>query len=484
MGIAFGLGVVFGVRAAGDVPTGVLLVVILLLASAIITGRNLRNLFLIAALGCMLGAGATLRNSPEGLPGPLASMPTGMIVGELRSDIDVAPSGGFATFRWRDDDGVARQSLLFVPPAPSLARGDRIAVHGRVDGALGERIVAERVRVIERAGLIEQQRQAVRRYLSDTIQQHVPGTPGALTLGLLTGDDTALTASERDDLRRAGLSHLTAVSGWNVTLVISAVGLLFLKLGLRGWGWTAVQLVALCGFVWIVGLEPPVTRAAIMAVAGLVAIRLGRPAHSVTVLVISAAVMVAVSPSALSSLSFQLSVLATLGLILAARMAATMDGWRAVLLTPLIATATIGLITAPLLAAEFGTLSLLTVPANILAGPLVPAATIAGVIVVATSPVTPLAAVTGWLAWLLSSLLLWLARALSNVPYGYHEFAPLSDANQAAIYALLLATVVMILPEGRLVIRLLSDWGRREPVNAILTTGTACVALVTATLAV
>jgi ComEC/Rec2-related protein len=484
VGIAFGLGVIFAVRAAGDTQTGVLPVVVLLLASAIVTGRNLRFLCLVAALGCVFGTVATLRNSADDLPGLLASRPTGLIVGEIRSDVDVAPSGGFATFSWRDDAGTTRQSLLFVPPAPALERGDRIEVHGRVDGAFGERIFAERVRVIKRAGWVERQRRAVRRYLSETIQHHVPGTPGALTLGLLIGDDTALTASERDDLRHAGLSHLTAVSGWNVTLVISAVGLLFLRLGLRGWGWTAAQLVALCGFVWIVGLEPPVTRAAIMAVAGLVAIRLGRPAHSVTVLVLSAAVMVAVSPPALSSLSFQLSVLATLGLILAARMTAMLDGWRAVFLTPIIATATIGLITAPLLAAEFGTLSLLTVPANILAGPLVPAATIAGVIVVATSPVEPLAAIAGWLAWLLSGLLLWLTRVLSNVPYGFHEIAPLSDASQAAIYALLLAAVVMILPEGRLVVRRLSDWGRREPVSAILTTGTACVALVTATLAV
>jgi competence protein ComEC len=153
-------------------------------------------------------------------------------------------------------------------------------------------------------------------------------------------------------------------------------------------------------------------------------------------------------------------------------------------MTPLTATAAIGVITAPLLAAEFGTLSLLTVPANILAGPLVPAATIAGVVVIAASPVSLLAAIGGWLAWLLSSLLLWLARALSDVPYGFHEFAPLSDATQAAIYTVLLVAAVMVLPEGKLVIRGLSDWGRREPVGAIMTTATACVALVTATLAV
>ena len=484
MGIAFGLGVMFGIRAVDDSPTGVLPVILLLLATGIVTRAGARNLCLVAVLGCALGAGAGLRTMSSGDVALLSAAPSGPIVGKIRSDVQISPAGGFTRFTWRGDDGAKRESLLFVPPAPAVARGDRIEVYGDVDGAAGDVIFARRVRIINRAGWVELQRRSIRSYMSKVVQRHVPGTSGALTLGLLIGDDTALTSSEREDLRRAGLSHLTAVSGWNVTLVISTVGLLLLRLGLRGWVWTGLQLTALCAFVWIVGLEPPVTRAAIMAVAGLTAIRLGRPAHSVTVLVLSAAGMVAVSPPALSSLSFQLSVLATLGLVLAARLAHPLDGWKAIVLTPLIATGAIGLITAPLLAAEFGTLSLLTVPANILAAPLVPAATISGVAVVATSPIAPLASVAGWMAWSFGAILLWLARALSGIPYAFHQFMPLSDAVQAAIYACLLGVVASILPEGKLIVRNLSTWVRSEPVGAALSAGVACVALLTASLTI
>jgi competence protein ComEC len=305
-----------------------------------------------------------------------------------------------------------------------------------------------------------------------------------LTLGLLIGDDTALTETERNDMRRTGLSHLTAVSGWNVTLVVGTVGLVMLRLGLRSWGWTAAQFGALAAFVWIVGLEPPVTRAAIMAVVGIIAIRLGRPAHSVTILVISAAVMVAVSPAALSSISFQLSVVATLGLVLAARLTSRLDGWTSVLLTPFVATVVVGLMTAPILAARFGTVTLLTVPANMVAAPLVPIASVAGILVVVLSPVAPLAAIAGWIAWLLSGLLLWLARQLAAVPYAYHEFAPLSASAQAGIYAAMLVVVIAILPEGRLLARGAIDWAQREPIGATFTVGTACAALVTAALTV
>ena len=301
---------------------------------------------------------------------------------------------------------------------------------------------------------------------------------------MLIGDDSALTDSEQHELRAAGLSHLTAVSGWNVTLVTSAVGLACLRLGLRGWLWTLLQLLALAGFVWIVGLEPPVTRAAIMAIVGLAAIRLGRPAHSVTVLTLSAAIMVAFAPETLSSLSFQLSVVATLGLVIAARLTHGMEGWKSAILVPLISTATIGVITAPLLAAETGSLSLLTVPANVLAAPIVPIATVAGVIVVVSSPVALIAAIAGWVAVALCGSLLWLARTLSTVPHGYHEFAPLSDAAQASLYAAMLVVIALIFPEGRLMVRAASQWVRRDPAVAALSASTACLALLTAALTV
>lgn len=483
MGIALGLGVIFGVRAVEGSSASVVPVIMLLIATAVVTGVGARNLCLIAALGCVLGTVAGLRIDGHE-SALLTTVPEGAIVGEILSDPDVWKSGVMTRLAWRDDAGVDHHSTLFMPPVPLTGRGDNVEVFGEVEGASSELIFADSVRIIERANRLELNRRTIRHHLSDVIRRHVPGTPGALTLGLLIGDDTALTPDERDSLRRAGLSHLTAVSGWNVMLVTNTVGLLFLKLGLRGWGWTTLQLVALCGFVWVVGLDPPVTRAAIMAVAGLVAIRLGRPAHSVTVLTLSAAVMVAVSPPALASLSFQLSVLATLGLVLATRMTSRFEGWKSVVLTPLVATATIGMITAPILAAEFGTLSLLTVPANMLAAPLVPAATIAGVVVIAASPVTPIAFVAGWVAWLLSAMLLWLARLLSVVPYGYHEFAPLSDLTQASLYAALLIAVALILPEGRLLGRAASTWVYHEPAGAALSAGAACVALLITALAV
>jgi ComEC/Rec2-related protein len=483
VGIAFGLGIVFGVRGVDDSILGVVPVILLLLLTALISSQGTRTLCLATALGCLLGAGAVMRTSDSHTP-TLAAAPSGLIVGSIRSDPDVWKNGAPAEFSWQDATGVDRDSRIYMPAAPVVGRGDRVEVVGSTDGIDGDRIFAEAVRVVEHTGWLESQRRSIRSYLSETIQNHVPGTPGALTLGLLIGDDTALTDAERDDLRHAGLSHLTAVSGWNVTLLTGTVGLLLLQLGLRGWRWTLLQLVALAGFVWIVGLDPPVTRAAIMAVAGLLAVRIGRPAHSLTVLVLSASLMVAVSPRSLTELSLQLSVLATFGLIIAGRMTERFQGWQAVALTPVVATAMAGLITAPLLATEFGTLSMVTIPANIIAAPLVPAATVAGICVIALSPLAAIASIAGWVAWLLSALLLALANTFASVPHGYQEFAPLTDAQQAGIYSVLLLLTAGVLPEGRLMLRSASHWVSSEPVGAILSASAACIALLAATFTV
>jgi competence protein ComEC len=305
-----------------------------------------------------------------------------------------------------------------------------------------------------------------------------------LTLGLLIGDDSALTVDERDDLRRAGLSHITAVSGWNVTLVASAVGVVLLHIGLRGWKWTILQLAALAGFVWIVGPDPPVARAALMAVAGLVAARLGRPAHSLTVLTCSAAMLLMVSPVSLTSLSFQLSVLSTGGLIVAGHICRGLTGWTSVLVTPVAVTGSIGLITAPLLAAKFGAVSLATIPANLVAAPLIPLATLGGVLVIVASPLAPAAAAVGWLGWLVSAGVLGIARVFSSLPGAYHEFTPLTSGEEAALYLVALLIVGAIVPEGRSLLREWTDWARREPIGATVSAATVSLILLAASLIV
>jgi competence protein ComEC len=173
--------------------------------------------------------------------------------------------------------------------------------------------------------------------------------------------------------------------------------------------------------------------------------------------------MVMLDPEIVSSLSFQLSVLATFALIAAMRLSERFEGWRSALATPTLASSLTGLATAPILAATFGTVSLATIPANLVAGPIVPIASIGGVLVVALEVVPPLAAVTGWVVWTLSALVLGVARVSAALPFGHVEFQPLRGAESAVVHLVVFAAIAAATPEGRLIRRRLVRWIEQEP---------------------
>ena len=472
MGIALALGVFLGVRAGLDHAFALFAAVVGGLALLNwFAPRGARPLLLSAVVGCLLGLASGLWRAPGAVPlytGPLAINRSGTIV----SDPNTSGDGAYADLRWTDSAGVARASLAFLPPAPGVGRGDRVEFGGDVLDQTGTRLSVTALRVVVAPGRIEQTRRSLRRGVTDAVLRDVPGSPGTLTLGLLIGDDSGLTAAERADLRGAGLSHVTAVSGWNVSLVIAAVAAVFLALGWRGRYWLAPQLAAIAGYVWLVGAEPPVTRAALMGGAALVAVQLGRPAHTLNALALTAAALAVYAPAAPGELAFQLSTLATVGVAIALQWTRRMHGWRAVALAPAIVSASAGLATAPLLAARFGTFTLAALPANILAGPLVSTATFAGGVLLPTSAIG-LGAWSGSVAWLASWLLLALARWFAAAPVGQWTFAPLSDVAIFTLYALLALLGAAALPEGRLARRRLGQWAARDPGGAAAAAATA-----------
>jgi competence protein ComEC len=224
-------------------------------------------------------------------------------------------------------------------------------------------------------------------------------------------------------------------------------------------------------------------RAALMALAGLVALRVGRPAHSVTVLVMAAALMVALSPAALTSLSFRLSVLATVALLAALQVTPPWQGLRAALVVPAITSAAIGIATAPLLAATFGTLSVWTIPANVLAAPLVPIATLLAALVLPLD-VVGLGTLVGAPAWLVCATVLRIAALFSSAPVGHWQFAPISEPAMASLYVVVLVAIALLLPEGRLATRRLSRWMQSEPVPALVAVAAFSGTLLAAVLAI
>jgi competence protein ComEC len=210
-----------------------------------------------------------------------------------------------------------------------------------------------------------------------TATERLPPDRAALVRGLAVGDTGGMSATAESNLRRAGLSHLVAVSGSNVAIVLGAITFAARRFGLRAR--LLMGAIGLACFVLIVGPEPSVMRAAAMGAIGLSALALGRRADPLFALGLALIVVLAVRPGMLYSAGLQLSAAATAGIVLWAHpLAATMPRVPGPIAVPLAVTVAAQLAVSPLLALTFGEISVAAPAANLLAVPVVPFATVIG----------------------------------------------------------------------------------------------------------
>ncbi|MDJ0323624.1 ComEC/Rec2 family competence protein, partial [Cryobacterium sp. PH31-AA6] len=247
----------------------------------------------------------------------------------------------------------------------------------------------------------------------------LPGDGGDLLPGLAIGDTGAVGPDLDGAMKTSSLSHLTAVSGANCAVVTAGVLLLGGYLGLRRLVRLALALLTLLGFVVLVTPEPSVLRAALMATVLLLSIGSGRPGRGLPLLAFVVIVLLVFDPWLARSYGFALSVLATAGLLVLAgplgrMLGRWMPAWLAgVIAIPLAAQ----LACQPVLVLLSPTLPLYGVPANLLAGPAAPVATVVGLVACLLLPWLPGVA---WgilqLAWLPSAWIAAVAGTSAALP--------------------------------------------------------------------
>lgn len=160
---------------------------------------------------------------------------------------------------------------------------------------------------------------ALKNAFGNNLEAALPEPHASLAKGLLLGERATLPREFKENLTRTGTTHIVALSGYNITLVGRSLiwFLLLLTVPFRVSFWIAICAITL--FVIMTGASPSVVRAGIMGVLLLVAEREGRLYHMVNALLLAAALMVLHDPTLLRfDLAFQLSFLATLGIIYAA----------------------------------------------------------------------------------------------------------------------------------------------------------------------
>ena len=218
----------------------------------------------------------------------------------------------------------------------------------------------------------------VRRPFGDALERSMPEPEAALAQGILLGQRASIPKEVSDDFNAAGVSHLVAISGYNVMLLAGLLqaGLSWL-LGRRRAPVAAMILVVV--FAAFVGGSASVLRATVMAEVMLGAVLAGRPGSALGAVVLAGAGLVAWQPSILEDVGFQLSLAATIGIVLLASPLterALAGGLTARLpslaVEMLSVTSAASLAVLPVIAASFGRVSLVALPANLLAVPAFP----------------------------------------------------------------------------------------------------------------
>ncbi|RJF42467.1 ComEC/Rec2 family competence protein [Actinomyces sp. 2119] len=239
----------------------------------------------------------------------------------------------------------------------------------------------------------------------------------ALVPGIALGDDHALPTQVRLDMRTVSMTHLTAVSGQHVAIVL---GLGLGALGVLPRRWRAVAgAVVLGGLVLLVRPSGSVLRSAAMGGVMLAGVAAGRRSASVPALCAGVLLLLLADPFQARDYGFALSVAATAGILLGARPAAAclsryLPRWLAAgLALPAVAQAAC----APLLVLLQPQVGLWSVPANVLAAPVVPVATVCGITAALVAPLWPAAAsVIAWPALASCAWLVVLARRTADLP--------------------------------------------------------------------
>ncbi|MGB3762365.1 MAG: DNA internalization-related competence protein ComEC/Rec2 [Ornithinimicrobium sp.] len=275
----------------------------------------------------------------------------------------------------------------------------------------------------------------------------LPADARGLIPGLVIGD-TSLTPPELTEaMLDTGMSHLSAVSGSNVAIVLGAVVVLCRASGVpRRWR-APLAVLALAGFVVLCRPEPSVLRASVMGVIGLAGLSASRRPSTVPALAGAVLALLCVDPSLARSYGFALSALATLGLVIFARpwgdaISARLPSRAALVGDAVAIPLAAQVVCAPVIVLLQGNIAVVAVLANLLAAPMVAFTTIAGIAAALGATVwLSLGTALGWLGAVPAVWIGLVARWCSQIPWGQVDWV---DGGPGA-WLLTVITVLLLL---------------------------------------
>lgn len=276
---------------------------------------------------------------------------------------------------------------------------------------------------------------ATKRLLSNNLRQLLPGDEGKVLCSMLLGERQRVPQEVSKAYAAAGTSHILSVSGYHVAVIAGFLTLLLRRFHLHYRLSSVVTILFLLVYLVLVGVTPSATRAVVMAVLHQIALLVGRKGDSLTALAVAGLVLCGPSPLTASDVGFQLSFMATLGILLlspkltaalGARLGtARFEHAREFFVSALSVTLCATLFTLPVIVLSFEQLALYAPLTNLLVAPLVPVVLASGLLAMALSllPIVgfamPFAFVAGGAVTVLTSVSAMISRLpFATLPVG------------------------------------------------------------------
>ncbi len=404
----------------------------------------------------LLAPAASGEPPAEAPPGSVPSTSTG--VGHVDRGSDAARSGEAPN----GSAGVAPVPVRVyarLPRFPMVVPGDRVLVAGRLEPPPDGPGFGDYLRRVAAAGTLEADLlqpaapadgmsgwlERRRRDAAELLGRALPAPQAGFAAAMLVGLRDQVDRDVADAFTAAGLTHIIAISGWNIALVGGTLASLLGFLSRRSRA--LATLAGIAAYTCFAGAGTSVVRAALMAALALTARLSGRASRAPGLLAVAAVSMLALDPGVVADAGFQLSVAATAGLL---AWATPLAGWmharlRGRMPEPLVASLGVSLAaqaaTLPLVLLDFGRLSLIAPLANLLAAPLVPACMLVGALALCAAWCTSLGlpaalqAVAGAAGGIVIGALVAVARVASAVPGASVELG--AGTNVVAAFAAL-----------------------------------------------
>ncbi len=294
-----------------------------------------------------------------------------------------------------------------LPAYPAVNLGERLTLRCEVKSFSDRNIIRQRLHdvrgycsnpeIVESAAARSSLRLRlgqIKNWAVDRLTRQFTEPQSSLMIGILLGRQVPMPPDLDQAFRATGTTHIIALSGFNVTIIITALSAVLVRVVGKRWAWLPT-LLFVAGFVVMTGASASVTRAGVMSSVVVLALRLGRPVSMLRLLAYTLLAMVWHNPLVLiHDLGFQLSFLATAGLVYVSPV--IQSGLRFVPAAFSIREnlgTTLGaiLMTEPLLLWNFARVSLVAPVVNVMILPLIPLAMAFGFMTLAVPPLWPMA---------------------------------------------------------------------------------------------